>query len=247
MFEMFITRLRIKKSLSFKIGCSYLTNTEMRKIIILVIGIILSRVAWAEEYYVVEDVVDCSTVKLTNGKIVYMMEIECSETQLRERAKYSKLSIEEQSMISSISQKSEDFVKNFLRKGSRIKLEMDDESVGWDRIPAYFYIPINQWEKFLFNMRFPKGLYYLKQGKDSFLFLNATLISSGYASLVTYSDHPKYSELFKELFGQAKINKRGLMGLQLTSKQGTFEPLVETTVIRCGIVNVDKEFWTTTP
>jgi len=58
--------------------------------------------------------------------------------------------------------------------------------------------------------KFVLGIEYNQINGNSKIFINATIIKSGYASPMTIPPNVKHADLFKELYEEAREQKRGL-------------------------------------
>lgn len=132
-------------------------------------------------------VVDGDTLVLENGERVRLIGIDTPELHLSKKIyRDSARSKQDVSTIQKLGAKSYEFTKNLV-EGKRVSLEFDVERYDrYDRLLAYVYL------------------------KDNGIFVNAEIVKEGYASLLTYPPNVKYADLFKELYQEARENKRGL-------------------------------------
>jgi micrococcal nuclease len=130
--------------------------------------------------------IDGDTLKLEDGKRVRLIGIDTPETY--ESAKLyrdSQRSGQDIKTIKALGKKATDFTRDLV-EGKRVRLEFDLEKRDkYNRLLAYVY---------------------LKDGT----FVNAEIIRQGYASLMTYPPNVMYADTFKQLYQQARENKRGL-------------------------------------
>jgi len=160
-------------------------------LLVLAMSVICSTV-WAETY-TVEEVTDCSTIKLTSGEEVKLIGIQCPEDE-------------------KMGQEATEFVKNFALEGKEVRLEFDvQERDKHGRLLAYIYILVCIDCDLKKDKRF-EYTHFEDQGKygAEYLFLNASIIKSGYAQPMTIPPNVKYAELFEELYKEAKEQGRGL-------------------------------------
>jgi len=134
----------------------------------------------------VERAVDGDTLKLANGERVRLIGIDTPE--MHESAKLyrdSRKSGQDIKAIQALGRKAYVFTRNLV-EGKRVRLEFDVEKRDrYSRLLAYVYLPDGT-------------------------FVNAEIVKQGYASLMTYPPNVKYVETFKQLYREARENKRGL-------------------------------------
>jgi len=117
--------------------------------------------------------------------------------------------------ITKMGQEATEFVKRFIKEGQEVRLEFDvQERDKYGRILAYVWYKLGpEYENRHMNL---KEIYEIstklnKQGTyDTVVFLNATIIKAGYATPMTIPPNVKYADLFKELYEEAREQKRGL-------------------------------------
>jgi len=137
-----------------------------------------------EEIYTVERVIDADTLKLTNGEEVQLIGIKVPEDEKK-------------------GQEAMEFLKNLIR-GREVLLEYDVKKRDkYGRLSAYVYI---EWE--ILYGESPPDLYLMDDIYD--LFINATILKTGYATPMTIPPNVKYADLFKELYEEARKEGRGL-------------------------------------
>jgi len=156
---------------------------------------------------------------LTNGEIVHLIGVEIPKVQAKEGNILDGYSSDEPSeksiedarrlgvdvmTLAKMGQEATDFVKTFFNVTKEIHIEYDVEKKDkYGRTLAYVYVnpPI------LFVAQ-PPGWYFDKE--SGWVFLNATIIKSGYASPMTIPPNVKHADLFKELYEEAREQGRGL-------------------------------------
>jgi micrococcal nuclease len=94
-----------------------------------------------------------------------------------------------------------------LVEGKRVRLEFDSEKRDkYGRLLAYVYLDLSNKD-----IKPKTGIYYDNNADGSIsIFVNASIVKSGYASLMTIPPDVKYANLFRRLYREAKQNKRGL-------------------------------------
>jgi micrococcal nuclease len=134
----------------------------------------------------VERAVDGDTLKLENNERVRLIGIDTPE--MHESAKLyrdSQKSGQDVKVIQAMGKRAYIFTRDLV-EGKRVRLEFDAEMRDkYKRLLAYVY---------------------LKDGT----FVNAEIVKQGYASLMTYKPNVKYVDTFKQLYQEARENKRGL-------------------------------------
>ena len=135
----------------------------------------------------VKRVVDGDTLLLENGVRVRMIGIDTPEIHESDKLyRDSKRSGEDTSAIKKLGEEAYAFTKNLV-EGKRVGLEFDTEKYDkYNRLLAYVFL------------------------KNNGMFVNAEIVKQGYASLMTIPPNVKYAELFRQLYKEARENKRGL-------------------------------------
>jgi len=130
--------------------------------------------------------VDGDTLVLENGERVRLIGIDTPEMHDSGKLyKDAQRSHQTTAAIKAMGRKAWQFTKKLV-EGKRVRLEFDvDKLDRYDRILAYAY---------------------LKDGT----FVNAEIVKAGYASLLTIPPNVKYAELFRQLYEEARSNRRGL-------------------------------------
>ena len=136
----------------------------------------------------VKRAVDGDTLVLENGERVRLIGIDTPEMhesgKLYKDSKRTGMDIR---TIQALGKRSYEFVRPLL-ENQRVRLEFDVvKRDKYGRLLAYVF---------------------LKDGT----FANAEIVKQGYASLMTYPPNVKYVDLFKQLYKEARENKRGLWG-----------------------------------
>jgi len=161
-------------------------------------------------FYTVERVVDGDTLKLTNGERVRLIGIDTPESKPNDKAKRdSKRTGQDLETINKMGKEATEFVKGLIKEGQEVRLKLDvQERDKYGRILAYVFIPSCLPEC---PASFPGTYHFVKDmGKYWHIFLNATMIKAGYATPMTIPPNVKYADLFKELYEEAREQKRGL-------------------------------------
>ncbi len=130
--------------------------------------------------------VDGDTLVLETGERVRLIGIDTPEMHESNKLyKDARRSRESVAAIKEMGKRSWQFTRALV-EGKRVRLEFDVEKLDrYDRILAYVY---------------------LKDGT----FVNAEIVKAGYASLLTYPPNVKYADLFRNLYEEARLNRRGL-------------------------------------
>jgi micrococcal nuclease len=153
----------------------------------------------------VERVVDGDTLKLENGARVRLIGIDTPEMHDSAKlARDSQRTKQDVSTIKALGRQAYEFTKNLV-ENKRVRLVFDVEKKDkYGRLLAYVYIDLG-----LVDLKPQEGLYYVYD-KGTSIFVNASIVSSGYASLMTYPPNVKYADLFLKLSQEARSKKRGL-------------------------------------
>lgn len=176
-----------------------------RSLILLVVILhLLAGQACAQSYKVAK-VIDGATLKLSDGKIVKLIGIDAPPTEENKRARlFAEMSGKPLPEVLKVGRQSQEFVKG-LTEGRDIRLEFDTKPQdAQGRLYAYVFLT----EKYDGAKRqtVPPG--YVLKGDE--VFVNATIIGSGFAKPLNLAPNTVYSAFFNELFAQAKANKFGL-------------------------------------
>jgi len=177
--------------------------------------------------YTVERVIDGDTLVVTTpeGKSekVQLIGIKAPESQPNDKAKRdSERTGQDVETINKMGQEATEFVK--FVEGREIKLEMDvQEKAKYGRLLAYVWMPFDYYNQFpeeifeLYNKRVKGQLDYTKSTDiletalwEYDVLLNALIVDAGYATPMTIPPNVKYADLFKELYKEAREQKREL-------------------------------------
>ena len=140
------------------------------------------------EVYIVERVVDGSTLLFTNGEEAHLIGIDVSKIGY-EATEYVRKWVEEKEVrLEFDTQKKNEQGQLQVYVFKQIEVEIDLDRVGKDLNRVIF--PIDD------------------QGNYEF-FLNAVVLSNGYAKPYNSAPNEKYAKLFEELYKEAKKEKRG--------------------------------------
>lgn len=154
----------------------------------------------------VKRAVDGDTLVLENGERVRLIGIDTPEmhesNKLYRDAQRTKQDI---STIQKLGRRAYEFTKKLV-EGKHVRLEFDVEKHDrYGRLLAYVY-DIETYKRMI-DILSPAG-YEIVNGNE--IFINATIIKSGYASLMTIPPNVKYADLFLQLYREARENRRGL-------------------------------------
>jgi len=165
----------------------------MKKLLTTLSILIIATASYAQTY-IVERVIDGDILKLTNGEEVQLIGVETLKDE-------------------KMGQKATEFVKDLELEDKEVRLAFDvQEKDKNGRFLAYVYKDYNFPTCTEFKA-FP-GSYIIYDDNECViaLFINATIIKSGYAIPMTISPNVKYSDLFKDLYDEAREQKKGLWG-----------------------------------
>jgi len=110
-------------------------------------------------------------------------------------------------------QEATEFFKDLFRRSPSQKVIVELDVQGKDkygRTLAYIYQDTGYVKGGPISLRQPLGWHYMYVDKKYVHFINASIIKSGYATPMTIPPNVKYAELFKELYEEAREQKRGL-------------------------------------
>ncbi len=134
----------------------------------------------------VKRAVDGDTLVLENGERVRLIGIDTPE--MHESAKLyrdSQRSGQDVKTIQELGRQAYEFTKNLV-EGKRVRLEFDvTKRDKYSRLLAYVYL-------------------------EDGMFVNAEIVTQGYASLMTIAPNVQYADLFLKLYREARENRRGL-------------------------------------
>jgi micrococcal nuclease len=183
------------------------------------------------EVFTVERVIDGDTLKISNGEIVELIGIDSpeSDTEMGQEAT--------EFLIKAISRYNVDKQTLEFDDSYTILLEFDvQERDKYGRWLAYVFFVGSKGEspakegEIYHGIDLAKGSYFkVINGKD-YMFLNATMIGSGYATPMTIPPNVQYAELFEKLHQESKENKMGLWidrGIPLGPQSEAFFDRVE--------------------
>ena len=160
------------------------------------------------ETYTVEKVIDGNTLKLSNGETVRFIGMHAPESQPNEIAKIeSQRTGVDIKIINKMGQEAKEFVKKLV-EGKKVRLEFDYERKDpYGRLWAYVYELVCLGDC---AIETKQGYEYYKLDDGWYIFVNATIVKSGYASPRIIPPNVKYINLFRELYVEAMKNKAGL-------------------------------------
>lgn len=161
-----------------------------------------------KETYVIKRVIDGDTFLLSNGEKVRLTGIDTPESHNNSKArKDSERSGRDVSAITEQGKEAADFVKK-LAEGKEIRMEYDVQKRDkYGRLLVYAYdistLKNNP------QIHLSKGI--VVNG-DKEIFLNGSIIGSGYAVPMTIPPNVRHVDLFRKLYSEARQERRGLWG-----------------------------------
>ncbi|OGX13977.1 MAG: hypothetical protein A2351_05360 [Omnitrophica bacterium RIFOXYB12_FULL_50_7] len=156
---------------------------------VLFILFLLTSPCQAADPLTVTKVIDGATLELSNGEEVRLIGVNfhAEDAQGKGAAEFTRKLVE----------------------GKQIRLEYDVQKKDkYGRTLAYVYVVTNTSTAVEINMA--PGFYLVPGEKFYEDFLNATIIRSGYAQVMTIQPNVKYQDLFVKLEKEARESKRGL-------------------------------------
>lgn len=162
------------------------------------------------ERLVVERVIDGDTLILSNGEKARLTGIDTPESFANAKAyKDSKRSGQDIKEISRQGKEATEFVRG-LAQGKTIRVEYDVQKRDrYGRLLIYAY-DIDSLKKDS-KTKVSDGLVV---SADREIFLNGSIVRSGYAVPLTIPPNVKYSDTFNELYSEARSQRRGLWALK---------------------------------
>jgi len=135
----------------------------------------------------VKRVVDGDTLQLDNGERVRLIGIDTPEVHQSDKLfRDSQRSGEDIRTIQEMGRRSSEFTRELV-EGKSVRLEFDVEKHDkYNRLLAYVYLV------------------------DDGTFVNAEIITNGYASLMSIPPNIKYADKFQRLYQEARQERRGL-------------------------------------
>ncbi len=156
--------------------------------------------------YVVARVVDGDTLVLSNGQKVRLTGIDTPESSNNAKTRRdSQRSGQDIQTITSQGKEAAGFVRQMIQ-GKQVRLEFDvqkHDRYGRELVYVYDVETL----KFHPEYKTQQGVW---ATPDNEIFLNGSIVRSGYAMPMTVPPNVKYADLFKKLYQEAKTNKRGL-------------------------------------
>ncbi len=171
------------------------------------------KVAFGKSYnyddILVKRAVDGDTLELENGEKVRLIGIDTPEMHESNKLRRDSLrSGQDVDAIKKLGLRAYEFTKNLV-EGRRVKLEFDVEKkdkYGRSLAYAFMHYGANEPAKESFDSAKHPDYFIDKRG----IFVNATIIKAGYASLMTFPPNVKYADLFLGLYQEARQSQRGL-------------------------------------
>ncbi|MBL8013589.1 MAG: thermonuclease family protein [Candidatus Omnitrophica bacterium] len=160
----------------------------------------------SHENYVIERVIDGDTFLLSNGEKVRLTGIDTPES--RENTKAHKDSERSGKDIQELTKQGKEatrFVRELV-EGKEVRLEYDvqkRDKYGRLLVYAYDISTLRNNPK----LSLSKGIV-VNANKE--IFINGSIVGSGYAMPLTYPPNVKYADLFKTLYAEARSSRRGL-------------------------------------
>jgi micrococcal nuclease len=159
-----------------------------------------------DQTFVVTRVVDGDTLVLSNGQKVRLTGIDTPESGNNAKTRRdSQRTGQDVQTITGQGKEAARFVRKMI-EGKEVRLEFDVQKHDrYGRELVYVY----DVETLKFHPEF-KAQQGVLATSDNEIFLNGSIIRSGYAMPMTIPPNVKHADLFKKLYQEAKTNKRGL-------------------------------------
>ena len=158
----------------------------MKKVFIFVLLFCFSTFAYAGDFVKCIKVIDGDTIKIATGENVRLIGVDTPESRRNKKLyRDADRSKEDVDAIIAMGKESAKFTTDLvLSKDVRLELDVQKKD-KYGRLLAYVY---------------------LKDGT----FVNAEIIKQGYASPMTVPPNVRYADLFRQLYQEARENKKGL-------------------------------------
>jgi len=148
------------------------------------------------EAHVVENIIDGNTFKLINGERVRLIGIRTPQIGHTIEA------------ITKMGAEAKDFMGCFVQEGDKVYLEYDVQKRDKDgRLLAYVWQYAFVQAKCDFKQ--PKWMMMDSKSFADVMFLNASIVKSGYATPMAIAPNGRYAGLFEELYAEAREQGRG--------------------------------------
>jgi endonuclease YncB( thermonuclease family) len=153
--------------------------------------------------------IDGDTLQLSNGEKVRLIGVDTPESKNNAKTRRdSKRTGQDIKTITAMGKEAVEFTRKLV-EGKQVRLDYDvDKKDRYGRTLAYVYVVSDIPNVVLPHQR--DGHYDVRGEKYYEEFLNATLIWSGYAQVMTVPPNVKYQDLFVKLEKEARDGKRGL-------------------------------------
>ena len=182
--------------------CPRNVSRNVLKIFTLIFGFCLVCSFALAEDSIVEEIIDGNTIKLTSGEVVRLIGVDIPSEREEEGTEFVR--------------NLKFFIKGeeldrFL-KGTEARLEFDVQRSDQDgNLLAYVFVGLGYSLSDHVSLLIPENYYLMDNKEEEYtVFLNATLIKSGYATPKPEPPDMKYADLFQKLYEEARRNKRGL-------------------------------------
>lgn len=158
------------------------------------------------DVFTVQRVIDGDTFILSNGEKVRLTGIDTPESRVNPKAiKDSQRSGEDLGVINKKGKEATRFFRQ-LAEGKQVRLEYDVQKRDkYGRLLVYAYDVETLKTNPQLNLQ--NGM--VVAGNKE-IFLNGSIVSSGYATPLTIPPNVKYAALFKQLYAEARAQQRGL-------------------------------------
>jgi len=161
------------------------------------------------QVYIVDSVIDGDTLRLTNGKLVDLIGIDCLE--IEENAKTQRDSEQMHRDVKTVTRMGKQtvkFVKSLIGPGEKVLLKFDTKKKDkYGNLLAYVYLYLCGSDCMI---DVEDGVELAAMDEGTYCFLNATIIGSGYALPASVPPNETYTALFNRLYEEARSHGRGL-------------------------------------
>ncbi len=158
-------------------------------------------------------VYDGDTIKVANGEHVRLIGIDCPELHESDKLyRDARRTGQDIATIQAMGREAYEFASDLLA-GKRVRLEFDVERRDkYGRLLAYVFTREDMTGKTLRFLPKEGVVYLVEQDGRKYVetFVNAMIISEGYAQPMSYPPNTMHADLFQRLYQEARENRRGL-------------------------------------
>jgi len=181
------------------------------------VGEMMEKIFYTQTY-TVERVIDGDIIVVGKSEQVRLIGIDAPESNIYMQRAISNETGQDLQTLIKMGQEATEFVKGFLKEGQEVFLEFDVEKRDkYGRVLAYVHIPTQEKKGEGYELVLDdQWTDYIYIDNLIYIFVNSNIVKAGYATPMTIPPNVKYADLFKELYDEAREQKRGLWKDSLT-------------------------------